>query len=381
MANIIATGMISMHDLTDAYVVTLSNYSYTFTGDTTGVPVGKSCSVVINATQGVDACSNVSVVKDKIVCPTGITAAVSGNGTSEVTITFTTNAKLTADCEAKIPITITPTKGDAVVINKKFAFAVAKTGQPGAKGDKGDTGTTGSQWYTGTAITGTSTTATVYATGIAYARVNDMYLNTSTGYTYKCTVAGNASTAKWVYNGSIKGATGQTGQTGSQWYSGTAITGTSTTATVYATGIANAHVNDMYLNTKTSLTYKCTVAGNASTAKWVYNGSIKGETGEKGEKGATGNAGADAWNITVITINGSTDTFHNNKGTAVAEAIVHKGETLMTVGDDGKVGSYGFVNWYTSTDVDAVPVGTGRTLTITADMVDGDTPYYARLES
>lgn len=239
MANIIATGMISMHDLTDAYVVTLSNYSYTFTGDTTGVPVGKSCSVVINATQGVDACSNVSVVQDKIVCPTGITAAVSGNGTSEVTITFTTNAKLTADCEAKIPITITPTKGDAVVINKKFAFAVAKTGQPGAKG----------------------------------------------------------------------------------------------------------------------------------------------ETGEKGEKGATGNAGADAWNITVITINGSTDTFHNNKGTAVAEAIVHKGVTLMTVGDDGKVGSYGFVNWYTSTDVDAVPVGTGRTLTITADMVDGDTPYYARLES
>ena len=47
-----------------------------------------------------------------------------------------------------------------------------------------------------------------------------MYLNTSTGYTYRCTVAGNASTAKWVYAGSIKGATGATGATGPQGTAG-----------------------------------------------------------------------------------------------------------------------------------------------------------------
>ncbi len=43
-----------------------------------------------------------------------------------------------------------------------------------------------------------------------------MYLNTSTGYVYRCTLAGNASVAKWAYAGSIKGATGAQGATGQQ---------------------------------------------------------------------------------------------------------------------------------------------------------------------
>lgn len=83
------------------------------------------------------------------------------------------------------------------------------TGATGATGATGSTGQRGSRWNTGTAITGTSTTAKVFSgTGITDALVNDMYLNTSTGYVYKCTVAGNASTAKWAYAGSIKGAAG-----------------------------------------------------------------------------------------------------------------------------------------------------------------------------
>lgn len=205
-------------------------------------------------------------------------------------------------------------------------------GSKGDKGDKGDTGsagatgTRGSRWNTGTAITGTSTTATVFSSsGITDALVNDMYLNTSTGYIYRCSTAGNASTAKWVYVGSLKGATGATGTNGttptikvaagsnintvgtpsvsastsgttttftfnnlkgatgstgtrgSRWSTGTAITGTSTTGTVFSgTGITDALVNDMYLNTSTGNVYRCTTAGNASTAKWVYTGSIKG---------------------------------------------------------------------------------------------------------
>lgn len=56
------------------------------------------------------------------------------------------------------------------------------TGATGAKGATGATGTRGSRWSTGTAITGTSTTAAVFATGITDALVNDMYLNTNTGY-------------------------------------------------------------------------------------------------------------------------------------------------------------------------------------------------------
>ena len=98
-----------------------------------------------------------------------------------------------------------------------FAFKNLKgekgdTGATGAKGAMGATGTRGSRWTAGTAITGTSTTATVFSgSGITDALVNDMYLNTSTGYVYKCTTAGAASAAKWVYVGSIKGATGTAG--------------------------------------------------------------------------------------------------------------------------------------------------------------------------
>lgn len=106
------------------------------------------------------------------------------------------------------------------------------TGATGAKGDKGDTGekgstgsagVRGSRWNTGTAITGTSTTATVFATGITDSLVDDMYLNTSTGDVYKCTTAGNASTAKWVYAGNIKGATGTKGSTGNAGAAGASV--------------------------------------------------------------------------------------------------------------------------------------------------------------
>lgn len=94
-------------------------------------------------------------------------------------------------------------------------------GEKGATGDKGATGTRGSRWNAGTAITGTSTTATVFSgSGITDALVNDMYLNTSTGYTYRCTVGGAASAAKWVYTGSLKGDTGATGATGPQGATG-----------------------------------------------------------------------------------------------------------------------------------------------------------------
>jgi NADH:ubiquinone oxidoreductase subunit H len=67
-------------------------------------------------------------------------------------------------------------------------------------------------WFSGTGITGNSTTAGIFTkSGVTSANVNDYFLNTSTGYVYKCTVAGNASTAKWVYVGSIRGATGLQG--------------------------------------------------------------------------------------------------------------------------------------------------------------------------
>lgn len=73
----------------------------------------------------------------------------------------------------------------------------------------------GSHWYRGTAMSGTSTTTGYYSfSACPQVKVDDMYLNTSNGNVYACTTAGSGSTAKWTYQGSIKGATGATGATG-----------------------------------------------------------------------------------------------------------------------------------------------------------------------
>jgi len=124
--------------------------------------------------------------------------------------------------------------------------------------------------YSGTKITGTSTTATVFSgSGITSALVGDLYINTSTYYLYKCTLAGNAATAKWVYVKSLYTPVGK------RWYSGTAITGTDTSPHVVSgSGISSAGVGDYYYNTSTGYYYECTLAGNASTAKWKYDGVL-----------------------------------------------------------------------------------------------------------
>lgn len=69
-----------------------------------------------------------------------------------------------------------------------------KNGTLATTDDSGDT------TYRGTAITDTSTTATVFSnSGIENAKVGDWYINTANGNVYQCTVVGNATTAKWVY--------------------------------------------------------------------------------------------------------------------------------------------------------------------------------------
>lgn len=120
----------------------------------------------------------------------------------------------TVDSNTGTPsVTITSSGSNtAKVFNFNFKNLKGAQGEKGDPGVDGATGTRGSRWTTGTAITGTSTTGTVFSgSGITDALVNDMYLNTSTSYVYKCTTAGAASVAKWSYVGSIKGATGANG--------------------------------------------------------------------------------------------------------------------------------------------------------------------------
>lgn len=117
---------ITIVDVTDAYSVILTSEAYTFVGNTSGAPSGLKCTTDAVAFCGTNQCSVVNVTAGDIVCPTGISASVSNSGSSKVTITFTTTATITAACEATIPVVV-----DGITVNKKFSFAVAKTGATG----------------------------------------------------------------------------------------------------------------------------------------------------------------------------------------------------------------------------------------------------------
>ena len=124
-----STNQITIIDVTDAYSVMLTSEAYTFVGGTSGAGSGLSCTTQAVAYCGNNQCSSVNVTAGDIICPTGISATVSNSGTSAPTITFKTTATITTACEATIPVVV-----DGITVNKKFSFAVAKTGATGATG-------------------------------------------------------------------------------------------------------------------------------------------------------------------------------------------------------------------------------------------------------
>lgn len=233
MATIRSSDQITIVDVTDAYSVILTSEAYTFIGNTTGAPSGSTCSTQAVAFCGTNQCESVTVNKDNITCPTGISASVSGSGTSSVTITFTTTASITTACEATIPVVV-----DGITVNKKFSFAVAKTGatgQTGAKGDKGDTGETGSVGPKGD--TG--------ETGAAGADAILVSITSSAGTVFKNNSGSTILTAH-VYKGGVEQSITDTGVCGSlgsiKWYKGTSTTAiaTSKTLTVSASDVTNS---------------------------------------------------------------------------------------------------------------------------------------------
>ena len=350
-----SSDQISIVDLTDGYSVILTNDSYTFAGSVNAAKAASATTTVV----AMCGASQVpcSVNNADIVSPTGVSTSVDTDST-QPTITITVATSVTNGGTVDIPVSI---GNGSIVIHKLFTFQIAFTGQPGANGSS-------SQWYTGNKITGTSTTGASFSgSGITDAKVGDMYLNTDTQNTYRCTVAGNASAAKWAYVGNIKGDTGATGE-GAQWYTGNKITGTSTTGASFSgSGITDAKVGDMYLNTDTQNTYRCTVAGNASAAKWAYVSNIKGATGNVGP------AGADAITISITSSNGTI--FKNSAITTTLTAHVYKAGAEVT-GDD--LAALGTIKWYK--DADASVVATGQTLNIGAGDIANKATYIAQLE-
>ena len=192
-------------DGADAYTVILTNEAHTFAAGTSAAIAGNTTSSVITykgATQVacyVGASASATSITTGV---TGLTCTVANNNSKNVTLTIAATTSLTTKSGTfDVPITV-----DGKTFSKKFTFSLALTGTTGSRG---------ATWYAGTAITGTSTTATIFSgSGIASAIVGDHYLNTSTQNVYRCTTAGAASVAKWVYEQNIKGTTGTPGLNG-----------------------------------------------------------------------------------------------------------------------------------------------------------------------
>ena len=347
---------ISIVDLTDGYSVILTNDSFTFSGTTTAAIASSTTTTVVAMCGASQVAASVNL--SNVVKPSGVTVT-KDNDATQPTLTISVDTSVTTGGTVDIPVSL---DNGNITIHKYFTFSIA------FKGSTGDTGSS-AQWYTGTGITGTSSTATTFSgSGVTNAVVGDMYLNTSTQNTYRCTLGGNASTAKWVYVSNIKGQTGGTGNS-VQWYTGTAITGTSSTATIFSgSGISSAVVGDMYLNTSTGGTYKCTVAGNASTAKWVYVSNITGP------QGPDGNDGADAITMTITSSAGTI--FKNTSVATTLTAHVYRAGSELNA---TAIAALGTIKWYKDGSTTALST-TGATLTISAGDVTNKATYIAQLE-
>ena len=349
---------ITIIDVTDAYSVILTSEAYTFVGGISGAASGASCSTQAVAYCGTNQCTAVSVTQANIICPTGISATVSGNGTSAVTIKFTTTATISEACEATIPVTV-----DGITVNKKFSFAVAKTGATGATGATGNgVKSTAVTYQVGTSAT-SAPTGTWSDTIVATTTGQYLWTRTITTYTDNTT-----STAYAVAAHGATGATGPTGATGNGVKSAVVTYQVGTSATSAPTGTwqttVQATTTGQYLWTKTVTTY------TDNTTSTAYTVAAHGATG------ATGAAGADAITLTITSSAGTV--FKNSSGSTILTAHVFVGGVEQTITDAGVCGTYGTVKWYKGSST--TPAATAKTLTIAASEVTNTMAITANLE-
>lgn len=342
---------ITIIDVTDAYSVMLTSEAYTFIGNTSGVPTGQTCTTEAVAFCGTNQCTSVSITAADIICPTGISAAVTNSGTAKVKITFTTTAVISDACEATIPVVV-----DGITMNKKFSFAVAKSGQNGTSVTVSSTSVTYQASSSGTtAPTGTWSTSVPTVS-------NGQYLWTKTVVTYS---DGKSTEA---YSVSYKGTNGSNGT--SVTVSSNSVTyQASSSGTTAPTGTWSTSVptvsNGQFLWTRTIVNYS---DGKSTTS---YSVSYKGTNG------TDGNDGADAITLTITSSNGTV--FKNNSGSTVLTAHVFKGAVEQSITDAGVVAnSLGTIKWYKGSGTTAV--ATAKTYTVTAAAVTNSEVYTCQLE-
>lgn len=351
-----SSDQISIVDITDAYSVILTNDSYTFPGTVNAAKAG-SCTTQIIAMRGAEQVA-ASVNLNSVTKPTGITVTKDSDATSP-TLTITASTSFTTAGVVKIPVVV---DGD-ITINKEFSVAIAftgQTGQTGPQGPQGETGATGNG-VASVAITyqaGSSNTTPPTGTwsNTPPTVSEGQYLWTKIVFTYT-----DATTSDPLYSVAKQGVSGSS----AQWYTGTGITGTSTTPTSYSSsGVSSAKVGDMYLNTSTYNTYRCTVGGVPAAAKWVYVNNIKGQKGDQGVA---------AISIAISSSNGTI--FKNSSIETVLTAHVYQGGVEVT---GAALTALGTIKWYK--DGSGTAAATGQTLTISAGDVTNKATYIAQLE-
>lgn len=251
-----AGDQITIVDVTDAYSVILTSESYTFVGGTSGATSG-NCVTEVVAFCGSNQITEVTV--GDIICPPGISASVDGSGTPKVTITFNITSTLSTSCEATIPVHV-----DGIEINKKFSFAVAKSGTS-------VTVSTTSVTYQASS-SGTTTPTGEWKESVPSV-ANGQYLWTKTLVTY----SDGAKTE--AYSVSYKGTNGTNGKDGAAGADAITITITTSNGTVFKnnTGstVLTAHV---YKGGVEQSITDAGVCGSLGSIKW-YNGSGTQPTG------------------------------------------------------------------------------------------------------
>lgn len=348
-----SSDQISIVDITDAYSVILTNDSYTFPGTTNAAKAG-SCTTQVIAMRGseqIPATVNLS----NVTKPTGITVTKDTDPTSP-TLTITASTAFTTAGVVRIPVVV---DGD-ITINKDFSAAIAFTGATGGIGPQGPQGDTGKGVssvaiaYQASSSNTTAPTGTWASTPPSVSA--GQYLWTKMVFTYT-----DNTTSDPLYSVARQGSNGSS----AQWYTGTGITGTSTTATIFSgSGVSSAEVGDMYLNTSTYNTYRCTTAGAASAAKWVYVNNIKGAKGDQGDAAIT---------MSVTSSNGTI--FKNSAVETVLMAHVYQGGVEVT---GSALTALGTIKWYK--DGSSTAAATGQMLTISAGDVTNKATYIAQLE-
>lgn len=331
-----ATAQETVFDLTDAYSIMLTSESYTFNGNTSGVPAGKTCSTqVVAYLGGTPMKSNIS----KVTCPTGISVSLKDNNTIAPTVTFTTTATVTEDCEALITVTV-----DDVTISKKFSFAVAKTGS------KGDTGAAGngiksiSYYYARSSSQTPPSASSITGTSIPTLDATNKYLWQKEIITYTNNTSQTTVVLLAVY--------GNTGAKGDKGNDGTSVTiksqavtyqasssGTTIPSGTWIPGIPTV-AKGQYLWTRTVITFSNDVTSTSYSVGYMGTNGQNGSNGSNGKDGK----GIKSTEVTYQIWENGTSTPNGTWVTTVPDTTADKPylwtRTVITYTDNSKSTSY-----------------------------------------